>query len=151
LNLLYSCRRLVPSSNLIAQQINNTTSLHLLRVLFDSGGTTTMINERALPKGCVPALLNQPILSKLIMGSFESKRVVRMNNLILPKFDRNKRIDSHSALVFSGPSRYDVILVRDFLQKDWNGIGFQKELNEVDGQYSAYEIYYLLRWIKYDE
>jgi hypothetical protein len=45
---------LVPSSMLIAQQINTNASSRLLRVLFHSGGTISMINERALPKGCVP-------------------------------------------------------------------------------------------------
>jgi hypothetical protein len=57
---------LIPSSMLIAQQINNNASSRLLRVLFDSGGTTSMINERVLTKGCVPTLLKKPVLSKTI-------------------------------------------------------------------------------------
>jgi hypothetical protein len=40
-----------------------------------------------------------------------------MTNIVLPEFDRNKNIDSHHALIFSGPSRYDIILGRDFLLK----------------------------------
>jgi hypothetical protein len=64
---------LIPSSMLIAQQINNNASSRLLRVLFDSGGTTSMINKRALPKGCVPTILEKPVSSKSIMGSFQSK------------------------------------------------------------------------------
>jgi hypothetical protein len=64
---------LVPSSMLIIQQINNNASSRLLRIIFDSGGTTSMINDSALPKGCVPTLLEKPISSKTIMGSFESK------------------------------------------------------------------------------
>jgi hypothetical protein len=40
-----------------------------------------------------------------------------MTNIVLPEFDRKKRINSHHALVFSGPSRYDIILGRDFLLK----------------------------------
>jgi hypothetical protein len=85
-----------------------------------------MINERALLKGCVPALLNQPVLSKTIMSSFESKRIVRMNKRILPEFDRNKRIDSPPPLVFSGPSWYDEMLGQDFLCKIGMELDFKK-------------------------
>jgi hypothetical protein len=36
----------------------------------------------------------------------------------LPEFSRNRTIDSHKALVFNSPCRYDVILGADFLRSD---------------------------------
>ena len=67
---------LIPCSMLLTRTINEVPSMRLLRVLFDSGGTATMIHRRALPKGCVPSLLDKPITSTTVEGSFTTKTSV---------------------------------------------------------------------------
>ena len=108
---------LVPSTLLIARTMQGCTSMRLLRVLFDSGGTVTMVNRRCLPKGCNPHVLDKAITSNTISGTMKTKCVVKLEGIVLPEFDRNKKIDEQMALVFDGPSKYDLILGRDFLQK----------------------------------
>jgi len=48
-----------------------------------------------------------------------------MEDIILPKFDRSKRIDHNNAFVFTSDSRCDVILGRDFLHKAGLQLDFQ--------------------------
>ena len=112
----------------IACTINGKTSYWLLNVLFDSGGTATTINERALPKGCVPNMLKVPIVSQTIQGIYTTKRKVELDSLILPEFEKNLQIDSQSALVFSGESRYDIIFGQDFLSKIGMIIDFDRNI-----------------------
>jgi hypothetical protein len=57
-----------------------------------------------------------------------------MRDIKLPEFSRNRTVDSHNALVFNSPCKYDVILGADFLTKtginlnyanselQWNGV-----------------------------
>ena len=40
-----------------------------------------------------------------------------MRDIKLPEFSRNRTVDSHNALVFNSPCKYDVILGADFLTK----------------------------------
>ena len=108
-------RTLVPSIMAIANSINNHHSTQILKVIFDSGGSATLIHKKELPTRCVPSLMTQPIKSKTVEGTFESKRMVQMNDIILPEFDHNKNIDGQKALVFSGSTNYDIIFGRDFL------------------------------------
>jgi hypothetical protein len=42
---------------------------------------------------------------------------VYLNELVLPEFDKNRRIDGIAAYVFDEPCAYDVIIGRDFLNK----------------------------------
>ena len=114
---------LIPCSMLLSRTINDVPSMRLLRVLFDSGGTATMIHRRALPRGCVPSLLDKPITSTTVEGTFTTKTSVRLKGIQLPEFDQNKQIDDQGAFVFDGPCRYDIILGRDFLHK----IGIQMD------------------------
>ena len=51
---------LLPVWMMICRSINDTPSTRLLRVLFDSGGTGTMIHRSVLPKGCNPTVLDRP-------------------------------------------------------------------------------------------
>ena len=62
-----------------------------------------MINRRALPKGCVPSLLDHPVTSTTLEGSFMTKTSVRLKGIILPEFDCNKPIDDQGAFVFDRP------------------------------------------------
>jgi transposase InsO family protein len=104
-----------PMSFIVAKTINGKTSMRLLRALFDSGGSATMIHERCLPKGCQPTVLTNYVTSNTIAGNFTSEKCVHMQEITLPEFDRNKRIDQQGAFVFTGDCAYDVILGRDFL------------------------------------
>jgi hypothetical protein len=71
----------LPMSFMVARLIGNHISMRLLRVLFDSGGSCTWINSRALP------------------------RCVMLNDITLPEFDRNKKIERQGAFVFDGESQ----------------------------------------------
>jgi hypothetical protein len=61
----------LPMSFLVARSIGNHTSMHLLRVLFDSGGSCTWINSRTLPRSCTPGLLDQPASSLTLAGKIK--------------------------------------------------------------------------------
>ena len=104
-----------PMSFIVAKEINGKTSMRLLRALFDSGGSATMIHQRCLPRGCEPTILTNQITSNTIAGNFVSKKSVFLKEITLPEFDRNKKIDGQGAFVFGGDCNYDVILGRDFL------------------------------------
>ena len=106
---------LVPTTMMIIRMIQKTPSGRLLRVLFDSGGTKTMINTSALPKGCTPRLLEQPLRTNTVQGTMETSRFVTLDTLMLPEFDRSLKVEQHHAYVFNTPCKYDLILGRDFL------------------------------------
>ena len=114
-----------PMSFLVAKTINGKTSMRLLRSLFDSGGSATMIHKRCLPKGCETTRLTNNVTSNTIAGNFTSEQSVVMREITLPEFDRNKRIDQQGAFVFDGECNYDVILGRDFLTNAGIDIRFQ--------------------------
>ena len=106
---------IIPATMILTKKINGKISSRLLKVLLDSGSTATMIHSSVLPKGCTPLLMNKPITSGTVQGSFKSKRWVRLKGVLLPEFDRSLRIEKQDALVFDKPCKYDVIVGRDFL------------------------------------
>ena len=106
---------LVPTTMMIIRMIQKTPSGRLLRVLFDSGGTKTMIHSSALPRNCTPRLLSKPMKTNTIQGVMETKRFVSLDTLMLPEFDRSLKVEQQWAYVFDGPCKYDLILGRDFL------------------------------------
>ena len=108
---------MVPSSVLVAKAIQNTPCTRMLRVLFDSGGTNTIIHQRALPQGVTPALDERPLRTVTAAGELQLNRYVHLQGIQLPEFTRSRMIDDHKAMVFSSPSQYDVILGSDFLTK----------------------------------
>ena len=120
----------IPTSMLIAHDINGVTSMRLLRVLFDSGSDATMIHRGSLPRSCQPYSLTETIRSNTTAGTFNTDSWVSLNDVVLPEFDRNKHIPHHHALVFDGNVRYDLILGRDFLNKI--GIRLHHDTDEME-------------------
>ncbi len=53
---------LAPMSFMVAKKNDEKISMRLLRVLFDSGGSATMIHDQCLPKGC-----NSPVLTSNVI------------------------------------------------------------------------------------
>jgi hypothetical protein len=103
---------------MIADSIGAVRSRKLLKVLLDSGSTTTLINKKCLPKKCKPCQISQSRMVNTLAGSYQLSAMVVMCNLRLPEFDKNRNIEQQKALIFeSDTCRYDVILGADFLTK----------------------------------
>lgn len=123
-----------PVSMLIADKIGCCQSRKLLRVLFDSGATTTMINKRVVPDMATPKQLKDIKEINTLAGKFSVSEMVRLEDLRLPEFDKNRRIQSQKALIFDRPSsRYDMILGSDFLHKVGIDISYKRGVVEWYG------------------
>ena len=65
--------RLMATSTMVVKSIQNHASQKLLRVLFDSGGTKTMIHRQALPAGVNPMLLKDKEEMTTLAGVYQSQ------------------------------------------------------------------------------
>ena len=108
---------LTPISIMVVDTIGTITSQKLLKVLFDPGSTKTMISRKALPRGALPLKLSNTQKVSTLAGTMNTNEMVKLRNLKLPEFDKNRRIDEQKALVFDQKCRYDIILGADFLTK----------------------------------
>ena len=107
---------LSPVSSLFCRQIQGEPSHRLLKVLFDSGASHTLIHQRILPRDCKPMeIKNGRTLTQTAAGTFNCNKTVRLRKLTLPEFDCKKQIYGVVAHIFSAPCNYDIILGRDFL------------------------------------
>jgi hypothetical protein len=124
-------RNLAPVTIMIADSIGAVRSSKLLKVLLDSGSTTTLINKKCLPKKCKPYQISQSRMVNTLAGSYQSSAMVVMRNLRLPEFDKNRNIERQKALIFeSNTCRYDVILGADFLTK--TGINIKYSMGTIE-------------------
>ena len=120
-------------SLLVADTIGCCRSRKLLRILFDTGAMCTMIQRRVVPESAVPKKLSESKQLNTLAGRLHVSEMVVMRDVRLPEFDKNRKIESHRALIFDQPCRYDMILGADFLRKVelisatekviWNGMG----------------------------
>jgi hypothetical protein len=111
-------QKLTPVTILVVDTISSVRSRRLLKVLLDSGSTTTLINKRCLPRHCKPHGIYSSRQVNTLAGTYTSTEVVIMRNLRLPEFDKNRNVDHQKALVFQSETcKYDVILGAEFLTK----------------------------------
>ncbi len=111
-------QKLTPVTILVVNTISSVRSRRLLKVLLDSGSTTTLINKRCLPRHCKPHEISSSRQVNTLAGTYTSTEVVIMRNLRLPEFNKNRNVDQQKALVFQSETcKYDVILGADFLTK----------------------------------
>jgi hypothetical protein len=93
-------------------------SQRLFQVLFDSGLNVSMIKRSALPKGVITKLLGDTKLVRTLAGHLKTQEVVRMQDIRLPEFDKNRRINQQKVLVFDNNNvKYNIILGTNFLSK----------------------------------
>ena len=111
-------RNLTPVTIMVADTIGTIKSRRLLKVLLDSGSTTTLINKRCLPRKCQPCKTSQIRMVNTLAGSYNSSAMVIMCNLRLPELDKNRNVEQHKALIFESDNcKYDLILGADFSTK----------------------------------
>jgi hypothetical protein len=77
-----------------------------------------MIKRSALPKGAITKLLGDTKLVRTLAGCLKMQEVVTMQDLRLPKFDKNKCINQQKVSVFDNNKiKYYIILGINFLSK----------------------------------
>lgn len=105
-----------PTSLMVCKKIGGLESGKPLRVLFDSGGSNTMVNARALPKGAKVKTLPNAKACTTVAGTFNANKTCQLRDFILPEFNRNRRHYGVTATVFDSPTcPHDVIIGRDLL------------------------------------
>ncbi len=103
---------------MVVDTISSVKSRILLKVLLDSGSTTTMINRKCLPRCCQMCKISKCRKIGTLAGFYTSSEMVVLRNLKLPELDKNHNDDQQKALIFDADScRYDLILGADFLSK----------------------------------
>ena len=81
---------LTPISIMVVDTIGTITSHKLLKVLFDPGSTKTMISRKALPKGALHLKLGNTQKVSTLAGTMKTNEMVKLRNLKLPEFDKNR-------------------------------------------------------------
>ena len=84
--------------------------------LFDSGSTSTLINERAVPPNVEPRL-SDPQVVTTTQGTYSSKNYFDASEIIFPEFCKTRMIPKVHLRTFSSVnSWYDFIVWRDILK-----------------------------------
>ncbi len=68
-------------------------SWRLFWVLFDLGLNVSMIKRSAPPKGVITKLLSDTKLVRTLTGCLKMQEAIMMQDLRLPEFDKNRRIN----------------------------------------------------------
>jgi hypothetical protein len=77
-----------------------------------------MIKRSVLPKGIITKLLCDTKLVRTLAGRLKTQEVVTMQDIRLPEFNKNWRINQQIVLVFDNDNiKYDIILGTNFLSK----------------------------------
>jgi hypothetical protein len=108
--------RLRPIGIMIARKIQNHESKLPLRVLFDPGSDTTLINQRCLPQGCNPRTVAPTYIGGVHVSKPSTKEVL-LTDVSLPEFSSSIRLPGPiRATVFNNEGcMYDLILGLDVL------------------------------------
>jgi hypothetical protein len=77
-----------------------------------------MIKRSALPKGITTRVIGDTKLVRTLAGHLKMQEVIRMHDLRLPEFDKNRCIKQQKVLVFDNDNvKYNVILGTNFFSK----------------------------------
>jgi hypothetical protein len=80
-----------------------------------------------MPKGIITKFLGDTKLVRTLAGHLKMHKVIAMQDLIFPEFDKNRRINQQKVLVFDNDNvKYDVILSTNLLSKT----GFKSNCSE---------------------
>jgi hypothetical protein len=111
-------KQLTPETIMVVDTISSVKSKILLKVLLDSGSTTTIINRKCFHRNCQTCKISNSRKISTLAGFYTWSEMVVLHNLRLPELDKNRNVDQQKALMFDADScKHDVILGADFLSK----------------------------------
>ena len=106
---------MVPSTLMVAGQVQEQKLLQPLKILFDTGSNISLLNSKCLPVGAKPTSISHVVCGITAAGSIDINRFVFVRNIVLPEFSRTKRIPEWKFCMFDTDCPYDAIVGRDFL------------------------------------
>ena len=115
---------------ILVKSIQGIPCSRIMKVLFDSGGSASMINSKALPRGVQVSYDHKTNIVQTLAGVMKPTGKVGVKGIRLPEFDRSLVINSHDFLIFNTECKYDMILGGDFLAK--YGVNLKYETLEVE-------------------
>jgi len=90
-NVLPSKTNLAPITIMVVDTMSAVKSRRLLKVILDSGPTTTLINKECLHKNCKTCKTSQSSMVNTLAGSYNTSEIVVMRNLRLTELDKNRK------------------------------------------------------------
>ena len=100
----------------LVQDIQGKGSSRILKVLFDTGGSSAMVSVGILPPGATATPTPAEMVNALT-GTMTTEGTITLKGMRFPEFDRNRVIEEHKFKTFSAPCKYELILGEDFLKK----------------------------------
>jgi len=105
----------LPEGNVLIRRLNDIKVDTFGLCLFDSGSTTTLMNQRALPRIVKPRVGSVQQYTTT-QGTYRAQNYVLAEEILFPDFCKSRIIPSIKIRLFDSPtSRYDVIIGRDVL------------------------------------
>jgi hypothetical protein len=89
-----------------------------------------MIKRSALPKDVITKLLGDNKLVRALAGHLktQTQKIIMVQDIRLPEFDKNRRINQQNVLVFDNNNvKYDIILDTNFLSKTRIKLNYSEE------------------------
>jgi hypothetical protein len=97
-------KQLRPVTIMVVETIYSAKLRNLLKVLLDSGSTTTMINRICLPRNCQTCKISNSRKISTLTGSYTLSEMAVLHNLRLPELDKNCNVDHQKAVIFDADS-----------------------------------------------
>jgi hypothetical protein len=82
-----------PVMIMVVDTISSVRSRRLLKILLDSGSTTTLFNKKCFPKKCRQCKISQSRMVNTLAESYQLSAMVVMRNLRLPELDKNRNVE----------------------------------------------------------
>ena len=103
------------TSMILVKSIQGIPCSQIMKVLFDSGESASMIRSKVLPIGVQVDHDHKTNLVATLAGVMQPTGKVGVSGIRLPEFDRSLVIDKHDFLIFNAECKYDMILGSNFL------------------------------------
>ena len=123
------------SAYMLVGSIQGQATARVFKVLIDSGGTSSMLNEKSLPPG-VTVTPVAPQTVNTLAGHMTTKGKVNVKSMRLPEFERNRIIEEHEFSTFKAPCKYDMILGADYCAK----VGFKLDYENLEIEWAGIKI-----------
>ena len=100
---------------ILVKKIQGVPCSRIIKVLFDSGGSASMMSKKVIPRKVEVNHSGPTTLVSTLAGIIQLTDKVAVQGICLPKFDKSLVIDKRDFLIFDSDCKYNMILSGNFL------------------------------------